>query len=268
MSDAADDTSCSDGSDEVSGAELVVKQKAGELVNEFDRYLDPFELFHSPSNSNPPRVNLVLQMLCDPSDDPTYPPQLAELLNHAFSICMRVSSWRTDERGTFLPKDWREHRALLEVGWPSRARSFWCIREVLREYSVSHADTLRKYYRTSCSNLVRKAIRLHGTVAFWVHLANKPGSTGFRSAINACHDLMANRGEPAMGEEPNTRVGKSVVMVWSNLSCLQCFILGGACEATDKGKIERRHAVAADAARGAHQGQSGGWQVGSALTAR
>lgn len=58
MSDAADDTSCSDGSDEVSGAELVVKQKAGELVNEFDRYLDPFELFHSPSNSNPPRVNL------------------------------------------------------------------------------------------------------------------------------------------------------------------------------------------------------------------
>lgn len=71
-----------------------------------------------------------------------------------------------------------------------------------------------------------------------------------------------------MGEEPNTRVGKSVVVVWPNLSCLQCFIIGGACEATYKGKIERRHAVAADAARGAHQGQSGGWQVGSALMAR
>jgi hypothetical protein len=192
MADPASDASGSE--DEWSKAEQFVIQKTDELVDEFDRCLDPFELFYGPSSSLPPRVKMALNMTCADDELPTYPPQLTEALGHAYSVFMSVSF--KEECGAFLPSNWAEVRPQLEAAWPCRARFFRCIRQVLKDFSVNHVDELQEHYHKlwcrGCWELVRQRARLLRIVKFWVHLANRPGSTGFHSSVEACQDLMGN----------------------------------------------------------------------------
>lgn len=115
------------------------------LLGEFDRTLDPFEMFMNPSAGIPPRVKVALQIIHHPCDRPTYPPQLTQLLDHLFSIF--VSLWGPDERGPSLPETWRAQRALIEERWPSRARFFERAREVVCDFSLTHAGVFGKHYR-------------------------------------------------------------------------------------------------------------------------
>jgi hypothetical protein len=193
MGDSASDASGSE--DGWSEAEQFVMQKADELVDEFDRCLDPFELFYCPTAGIPPRVKMALNMICAGGELPTYPPQLTEALDHAYTVFLDVSF--REQRGTFLPSNWAEVRPQLEAAWPCRARFFRCIRQVLKDFSVNHIEELQKHYHKlrsrGCWELVRQRARLLSAVKFWVHLANRPGSTGFHSSVEACQDLMGTQ---------------------------------------------------------------------------
>jgi hypothetical protein len=104
-----------------SSSELFAMQKGREFLTALDEALDPFELFHCPTYSLPPRVLLQLRAICFPRAEMRFPPELAERANAVFDEFLAFSRWETSfERGHRLQDDWPTHRSHIEEGWPLR----------------------------------------------------------------------------------------------------------------------------------------------------
>lgn len=199
MSDSGEDESVSgdgtdDSADEWSADELFALKTSREFVEALDHALDPFELFHAICfDGLPPRVMLALRAICFDRSEMTFPPEISERADAVFHDFLVFTQWgKTSQRGHQLPDDWFASRSHIEHRWPLRGVLMRQLRRVIDKYCIDQSDRIVAFYAAKQRwRRLRSFPRVLGVVSFWVHMANRPGSAGYRSAVRAAHGLIS-----------------------------------------------------------------------------
>lgn len=153
------------------------EKKCDSILEMFNRLLDPFEMYFLDGNGIPPRVWASMVHEC--------PPGVLRVIQDTCSTFAQFSDWRW-HKGDRPPDDWKENRKAIEDDCPFRKALLTHLNDRLMSFCDDFSSDIVKWYKHQAIQRWKKVkayVDKGALINYWIHIANKPGSTGHLSGI-------------------------------------------------------------------------------------